>query len=262
MGTISKRSNQWYGWVPDIPDHRDFQYAAPPPAKGLPPSVDLRSKMPPVYDQGELGSCTANAIGAAVEFARKKEGEPRFQPSRLFIYYNERVIEGTVGEDGGAQIRDGMKVVAKLGVTPENKKATPGNWPYDPKRFKDKPPAAAFKTAEKNQVLIYRRVPQSLSQLKGCLASGFPIIFGFSVYDAFESAAVARTGVLNLPAHSEKMVGGHAVLAVGYDEASQRFLVRNSWGVDWGQKGYFTMPYAYVANNDLADDLWTIRLTE
>lgn len=262
MPSLKSRSVQWYGWLPDIPDHRDLYYAAPPPPKGLPRSVDLRSKMPPVYDQGELGSCTANAIGAAVEFARRKQGEARFQPSRLFVYYGERVIEGTVDEDAGAQIRDGMKVVAKLGVCPENKKGTPANWPYVIARFKDKPPAASYAFARANQALVYRRVPQVLSQLKGCLASGFPFVFGFAVYEAFESEKVARTGVLQMPATSESMVGGHAVLAVGYDDASQRFLVRNSWGADWGMKGYFTMPYAYVSDDHLSDDLWTLRLME
>src|SRR3989440_2703094 len=110
-----------YGWIPDLPDQRDHLYAAPPPVvSALPPSSDLRPHCPPVYDQGQLGSCTANAIGAAIQFDRMKQNlSPNFVPSRLFIYYNERVMEGTVSTDSGAQIRDGIKSVAKQGACPE-----------------------------------------------------------------------------------------------------------------------------------------------
>jgi C1A family cysteine protease len=96
--------------------------------------------------------------------------------------------------------------------------------------------------------------------LKGCIASGYPFVFGFTVYDAFESQEVAKTGVLNMPGPKEKVQGGHAVLAVGYDDATQRFAVRNSWGKDWGIKGYFTIPYSYLTTTNLADDFWTIRI--
>jgi len=262
MPTLTRRQVQRYGWVPDLPDHRDLLYAAPPSPKPIPARTDLRRGMPPVYDQGELGSCTGNAIAAAVAFARAKEKKPPFTPSRLFIYYNERVIEGTVDQDSGAQIRDGMKAVAKLGVTSESDPGRPYDWPYDIARFTQKPPAACYTFAARNQVLVYRRLPQIISQLRGCLASGFPFVFGFTVYDGFESAEVARTGVVNLPATGEKVVGGHAVVAVGYDDAAQRFVVRNSWSRKWGMKGYFTMPYAYLTDDNLAADLWTVRIVE
>ncbi len=245
-----------YGWIPDLPDHRDHLYAAPVVnlAK-LPAKVDLRSKCPPVYDQGQLGSCTANAIGAAIQFNRmKQKRKPNFVPSRLFIYYCERVIEGTVNSDSGAQIRDGIKTVAHNGDCPEKE------WPYDVEKFTVKPLPKCYKDALKYKAVSYQRVVQALSQLKGCLASGFPIVFGFTVYESFESAAVARTGKMPMPSPSEKLLGGHAVLAVGYDDASQRFIVRNSWGKGWGMQGYFTMPYAYLTDDNLSDDLWTIRL--
>ncbi len=247
-----------YGWVPDIPDHRDHLYAAPiVHLKALPLKADLRSKCPPVYDQGELGSCTANAIAGAVQFDRRKQKlTPDFVPSRLFIYYNEREMEHSVQTDNGAQIRDGLKSVAKQGDCPEPE------WPYDVSKFAVKPPAAAYKDALKYQALQYQRVPQVLNQLKGCLASGYPFVFGFSVYDAFESDVIAKTGVLTLPGPKEKLLGGHAVLAVGYDDSKQVFIVRNSWGSSWGIKGYFTMPYAYLTDSNLADDIWTIRLIE
>ena len=247
-----------YGWVPDLPDVRDHMYAAPVAMLAkLPAKVDLRPNCPAPYDQGQLGSCTGNAIAGAVQFDREKQNlKPDFVPSRLFIYYGERVIEGTVATDSGAMIRDGIKVVAKQGVPPES------DWPYDISKFAQKPPAKAFTDALADRAVSYSRLTQTLSQLKGCIASGFPFVFGFTVYESFESQTVAQTGVVPMPASGESVLGGHAVLAVGYDDAQQRFIVRNSWGADWGMKGYFTMPYAYLTERNLSSDFWTIRLVQ
>jgi len=257
-GKLTTRTVQWYGWVPDLPDQRDKIYSAPARiVKALPPKVDLRAQCPIVYDQGQLGSCTANAIGAALQFNQMKQGEKSFIPSRLFIYYNERVMENSVSEDAGAMIRDGIKSVAQLGAPAE----VP-DWPYDIKRFRDKPSATAYTQEKKYQAVLYQRVTQTLDQLKGCLASGFPFVFGISVYESFESAAVAKTGTVPMPKPTEKNLGGHAILAVGYDDKSKRFIIRNSWGTDWGVNGYFTLPYAYLLNSDLSDDFWTIKLVE
>ncbi|MEO9320312.1 MAG: C1 family peptidase [Nitrososphaera sp.] len=251
---------QKYGWIPDLPDHRDFMYSAPPAVlQKLPDSVDLTqgsSFMPPVYDQGQVGSCTANAIAGGFQYARRKNNEaPDFVPSRLFIYYNERVIEGTVSQDSGAQIRDGIKTIAKSGVCPE----TP-DWPYDPSKVTVKPSPTAFHDASKYKAVQYQRLNQDLAQLKGCLASGYPFVFGFMVYESFESQHVAQTGNVPMPAPSESAIGGHAVLAVGYDDKHRQFLVRNSWGSSWGKKGYCHMPYEYLINTNLASDFWTISL--
>jgi C1A family cysteine protease len=253
---IRTHSIKRYGWVPDLPDARDYMYAAPVEMMAkLPSKVDLRPNCPPVYDQGQLGSCTGNAIAGAVQFDREKQKlKPDFVPSRLFIYYGERVIEGTVNSDAGAQIRDGIKVVAKQGVPPET------DWPYDITKFADKPPPKAFTDALKDLAVSYSRVSQNLGQMKGCLASGFPFVFGFTVYDSFESQQVAQTGVVPMPASGESVLGGHAVVAVGYDDGQQRFIVRNSWGTGWGMQGYFTIPYAYLTDTGLASDFWTIRL--
>ena len=249
------RSLKGYGWTPDLPDQRDRMYSAPLRRLGaLPPTVDLRSACPPVVDQGDLGSCTANAIAGALQFDQMKEAQADiFPPSRLFIYYNERVIEHTVNEDSGAMIRDGIKSVAKDGAPHETL------CPYDIAKFKDKPSAAAYKDALKHRAILYQRLTQTLDQLKGCLASGYPFVFGFSVYESFESQAVAKNGKVPMPKAKEKLLGGHAVLAVGYDDASKRFTVRNSWGTGWGLAGYFTIPYAYLTDGNLADDFWTIK---
>ena len=257
-GKLVAHEIQWYGWVPDVPDHRDKMYSAPMQVlKALPPKVDLRPNCPAVYDQGQLGSCTANAISAALEFNQTKQGERSFAPSRLFIYYNERVMEHTVNDDAGAMIRDGIKSVSKLGAPPE----VP-DWPYVISKFKQKPPTKAYKDALKYQAILYQRLTQDLDQLKGCLASGFPFVFGISVYQSFESQAVAKTGKVPMPKSSEENLGGHAILAVGYDDTQKRFIIRNSWGTDWGMKGYFTLPYAYVLDENLADDFWTIKSVE
>lgn len=244
-----------YGWVHDLPDARDFLYAAPLASfpKGLPPSVDLRSKCPPVYNQGQLGSCTANGIGGAIQFDQRKLGKKSFTPSRLFIYYCERVIEGTVSQDSGAQVRDGIKAVATIGAPPET------DWPYNIQKFAEPPPPVAYTDAKVDLVSTYSRVSQILPQMQGCLAEGYPFVFGFTVYASFESAAVAKSGVVPMPAAGESVAGGHCVVAVGYDNTKRVFIIRNSWGAGWGMKGYCTMPYEYLLDAHLASDFWTIR---
>lgn len=247
-----------YGWVPDLPDQRDHRYAAPRAVmRALPKRVDLRPQCPPVFDQGTLGSCTANAIANAYRFdLLRQHGPDGFVPSRLFLYYNERVIEGTTDSDAGAMLRDGIKTLARQGICGER------SWPYLPVRFADKPTARAYREALRHQALDYQRLSQDARQMKGCLASGFPFVFGFSVYESFESAAVARSGVVPMPGPGERLVGGHAVLAVGYDDARSRFIAMNSWSTAWGDLGHFYLPYAYLGDTQLARDLWTVRTVE
>jgi C1A family cysteine protease len=268
MKPAAIRTTSHYGWHPDLPDLRDHIYAAPKQALvALPSKVDLRPENAPIYDQGPIGSCTANAIAAAFEFDLRKQFLGDFSPSRLFIYYNERSMEGDVSTDSGAQIRDGVKSVATLGVCPETE------WPYDAtpatsdggpfpagSRAVTEPTQACYSEALKNKATSYQRVTRTLSQFKGCLASGYPFVLGFSVYTSFEGPKIAEDGVLDLPQPDERPLGGHAVLAVGYDDALQRFLIRNSWGTSWGQQGYFTMPYAYLLEAGLSSDFWTIRM--
>ncbi len=245
-----------YGWAPDLPDHRDIMYGTVRkiPAK-LPSSVDLRLDCPPVADQGQLGSCTGNSLAGALEFLEMKDNVTYEDLSRLFIYYDERAFEHTVASDSGAQIRDGIKTLAKKGVCSEK------SWPYDISKFAVKPPASCFKEAATHKIMVYARL-QSVDEMKACLADGYPFVFGFSVYESFESQEIAQTGIVQMPQPDEKQVGGHAVVGVGYDDSQSRFIVRNSWGDAWGMKGYFTIPYDYLGNSNLADDFWTIRREE
>lgn len=251
------------GWVPDLPDVRDFYYAAPLKILlKIPNKIDLRKLTPPVYNQGNLGSCTANALGAAFEFGKKKMKKPTFRPSRLFLYYNERVLMNTVASDSGAYLRDGIKSLNKQGICPERE------WSYDDDssdnaKFTQKPPTSCYRSAKKNQILSYWRVPVNITSIKGCLAEGYPISFGFSVYESFFSPAVSKKGIMPLPdVNTEDFMGGHAVLAVGYDDKKQMVLVRNSWGKNWGIAGHFWMPYSFIANEGYCRDFWTIRTVE
>lgn len=241
-----------YGWVPDVPDRRDL-YLATPRIK-LPTKVDLRQLFPePPYDQGELGSCTANAAAGVVQFDLNKQGLPVIMPSRLFVYFVERTLEGSVGEDAGATIRDSVKAINK-GYPEESL------WPYDIGRFADKPPKSVYAAAKSHRCVKYQRVQRTAFSMKACLARGFPFLLGFSVYESFESAAVARTGKVPMPKSSETMLGGHAVVCCGYDDKAGMWTCRNSWGGDWGDGGYFTLPYAYLLDENLADDFWAVSL--
>ena len=254
---LAVRTQQRYGWRPDSPDMRDFLLAVEP-AKTLPPRVSLRKQMPPVYDQGQLGSCTANSVGAILEFNELKQKEAdAATPSRLFIYYNERAMEGTISQDSGAEIRDGVKSVAQLGAPPETM------WPYIITKFARKPPAAAYKAALKHQAIRYARVAQSEIAIQSVLATGYPISFGFTVYESFETE-VGSDGVVPMPKPNEKTLGGHAVVAVGYKQIRGQlyFECRNSWGTSWGDHGYFWMPAGYVTSANLASDFWVIEQVE
>jgi C1A family cysteine protease len=245
-----------FGWVRDSPDDRDHRFVAPPEIlRRLPRKVDLRPHLPPVYNQLQMNSCTANAIAAALEFDEIRQGarKPR-TPSRLFIYYNERAMEGTVGKDEGAEIRDGIKVIAKQGDCPE------GLWPYFKRNLNVKPPGRCYSQARHYNAVEYERLSHKLEELRSCLASGYPFVLGFKVFESFQQEAIKKTGHLGMPKKREKFVGMHAVLAVGYENSHGWFITRNSWGDRWGMQGYFTMPYDYLVNPELAHDFWTIRV--
>ncbi|MDP2921168.1 MAG: C1 family peptidase [Candidatus Omnitrophota bacterium] len=253
-----------FGWVPDLPDQRDYLYGAIRPVVRLPKEVDLREFCSEVENQEALGSCTANALAGNLEFLDKRgidqsDSVSRLRRltesdytdvSRLFIYYNERVLHGTVDYDSGASLRNGIKTLRKEGACWEE------TWPYLIERFTRKPPEKCYREAKKHCIESYHRI-SNLSEMLTCLADGFPFVFGFMVYESFQTQRVARTGKVNMPGKKEKPLGGHAVLAVGYNQKDERFLVRNSWGSEWGKDGYFTMPYKYLET--LSADFWTIR---
>lgn len=251
---MERKQIKRFGWLPDLPDHRDFKLSAPPPQQ-LPPKIDLRlptagyKGFSKVEDQGDLGSCTANAIVGTMEYLEKRSDPTPTNLSRLFLYYEERKMEGTVDQDSGAYIRDGIKVANKIGVPAEN------NWPYKIEKFATLPTSGAYARSINHKALLYERMNPVLNNIRAVLASGVPFVFGFTVYENFYDTA-AKTPT---PMPSGEILGGHAVCAAGYDDASKLITVRNSWGEGWADKGYFYMPYDYITNNDLCDDFWVIR---
>lgn len=255
-----------YDWKPDLPDHRDIKFSDHNllGAIHLPIAVDLRLQMPPIVDQGQTSSCTSNALAAAMGFlemnaiTKKIASEEIFDPntftpySRLFIYWNERAMEGDTDQDGGAQIRDGVKSLNSYGGCKET------TWAFDPSMLLEKPSDAAFTEAIGHKISSYSRI-ETMQDMKQCLASGFPFVFGATIYDSFESPAVAASGHVPMPSRNEECLGGHAITCVGYDDSRKVFIVRNSWGTSWGDKGYCYFPYAYLTNQDLCSDFWTLR---
>ncbi|MBF0216070.1 MAG: C1 family peptidase [Candidatus Omnitrophica bacterium] len=239
-----------YGWVPDIPDQRDYLYKAIKPVIKLPEKVDLREGCSAVEDQEALGSCTSQALAGNLEFLDKKIDGEYEDASRLFVYYNERALMGTIDSDSGASLRDGIKTLKNEGACREKL------WPYVISKFAKKPPKKCYDEGKKRSIKAYHRL-STTNEMLACLAEGYPFVFGFAVYESFESAKVARTGIVPMPKEDETQLGGHAVMAVGYDRKKKRFTVRNSWGEDWGLKGYFTMPFEYLET--LSGDFWTIR---
>jgi C1A family cysteine protease len=242
------------GWRPSLPDFNDF--AAEVEGMHADGEVDPRGLMPPVYDQGQLGSCTANAIAAAMEYDCILDGTEFGTPSRLFIYYGEREREGTVGTDSGAYGRDGFKVLRKVGVPCEE------DWPYDISQFAVRPPDAAFEGAlgHKIQDYVHPGLGPRVSKLerveafKRLLSNRQTIAFGFTVYESFEGAW-DEVGVMPTPVKGEAVLGGHEVLLVGYlNEYPDHGLVRNSWGSDWGMGGYFLMPWQFLADPRYSGD--------
>jgi C1A family cysteine protease len=239
-----------FHWTRDIPDSRDYRYKNT--AAKIGDRVDLRSLCTPIEDQGNLGSCTGQAIAGAIEYLNNRSGRPT-DISRLFIYYYERAMIGTVNVDSGAYIRDGIKVVFKNGSPLER------FWPYNILKFRSRPSNSAITDAVKRRVTLYERI----SNFYGCinaLASGYPVIMGFLVYSSFMSREVARTGIMPYPnVRGESLLGGHAVLLTGYDNDRGHFIARNSWGRNWGDGGYFYMPYGVVTNTAMSGDFWIIK---
>lgn len=217
-----------------------------PRVKKLPAIVDLRKKMPPIYNQGELGSCTANALCALAGYNNLS-----FFGSRLFVYYNERVLQNSVNFDSGATLEDGINSLKKQGICKEKL------WPYDITKFTVRPTENCYDNARKHLTLQVTNVMNDITSIKTSLFRGYPLIVGIMIYESFESLVVAKTGIVPMPLPNESLLGGHAVVVVGYDDTKKLWIMRNSWGTSWGINGYFYLPYAYLTS-DMASDLWNI----
>ena len=250
-----------FGWRPELPDRRDYPFAKTFRVTGkLPDSVDLRTGCSQIEDQGELGSCTAQALVGALEFLEIRHAQARLlrgfeDLSRLFVYLNERIALGERYSDSGAYLRTGIKSLAKQGCCRESL------WPYIVSKFADEPPKECYDEALEHQITAYYRL-STLRDMKSCLAMGLPFVGGFTCYDSLMSDEVAKTGNIPLPGEGESVIGGHAIMFVGYDDKTGLVIIRNSWGESWGQAGYGTLPYAYLESRDLSDDFWCIQTVE
>lgn len=241
-----------FHWTRDKVDNRDFMFKAS--TTKTEQKVDLRRFATKIEDQGRLGSCTGNSIASAIEMLNlKNNGKRADDLSRLFIYYYERLLMGTVDYDSGATIRDGMKAVNKYGAPLESL------WPYLINKFKTSPSSVAVNDAARRKVTRYERAID-FNACINALNEGFPVTVGFMVYKSFMSQSVANTGMMPYPnANRETLLGGHAVLLVGYNHGNQRFIVKNSWGTNWGDRGYFYMPYEVIKNTRMSGDFWVIK---
>lgn len=259
-------TEKMFGWIADEYDGRDHRYIPDPvllhQLKGMTPvKIDLRNQANTiaVYSQGSLGSCTANACCFAYRYTElKQQLEKTFSPSRLFLYYNTRAIMGTTGRDSGASIRNTLKAAYNTGI------CTEGLWPYKIENFTTKPTQNCYDQASQCKILEYVSVAQTLADIKSVLVEGYPIVFGFNVYESFKKTSA--NGLMPMPMQNEKILGGHAVCIVGYDDTISfggdilgGLIVRNSWGSGWGDHGYFYMPYTIAINPSIARDFWFIK---
>jgi C1A family cysteine protease len=255
---VTPKLGKGLGRTPDRLDPRDLsvpRFAHLGINAPLPSAIDVFAGLSlPVYDQGELGSCTANAGVLYRRYLSQKFSKysaPDQDLSRLFLYYQERVLEGDPQSDDGAQIRDVFRVLTKTGVCSES------DAPYIAADFASAAwNDAAEKLAAATQYRIgaYHRVPD-VETARSVLASSYPVALGFIVYGSFEE--IGGDGVMRMPALHEKVIGGHAVVIRGYDDSQSEFLVQNSWGLQWGDRGCFRMPYAFLQETQLSQpDMW------
>jgi C1A family cysteine protease len=255
------------GWKPDKGGVKDKAFINNPRFSGTPIATrtDLRAKMPPVYNQGSVGSCTGQGCAAILDLAHVKStpGAKFFNPSRLFIYYGAREIAGTTHIDNGAQIRDVISTVLNKGAPPENQWCPfpkTVSWPYIPSNVTVKPPSGAYKEALKYQALHSYKC-QSLTDVRRALSMELPVVFGVPVYPDIEGLNKTNY-TLKVPEPYARAIGGHAMVVVGHDDTKQTLIIRNSWGVEWGNKGHCLMPYAYWQKFSGSTDPWVIDNAE
>jgi len=282
---------RYMGWLPDFPDNRDFTpeddeagvRLNSPSGKSpedvsqdeLPPQIDLRQWDSPIEDQGEIGSCTAQAAVGLLEFCEQQARGTFINASRLFVYKVTRNLLGWTG-DTGAFCRSALQALVVFGAPPED------YWPYNTDKFDQEPTPFLYNYAQAFQGLKYQRLDppntgpeQQLRRIKAHLASKTPAMFGFPVYESLYRAnqGAASEGHIPFPANNEKQKGGHAVVAIGFDDQREvrnpingksekgALMIRNSWGTSWGNRGYGWMPYRYVLEG-LARDWWVLTKAE
>ena len=237
---------------PDKKNPNDKTYKSSRSTADLPSKVDLRPYMTPVENQGNSNSCTANAMAGAYEYLAKRVKGSAHDVSRLFIYYNARDLDGATDSDEGTYLRSCVKVLKKYGTCAET------TWPFDLQRIFELPHESAYNEATNFLIEDAYRVKVDLNAMRQCLADGYPFTFGLDLFASFQKAG--SKGLVPMPEpDSEQHDGGHAMLCVGYSDADKVFIVRNSWGEGWGDRGYCYIPYDYMTNPDLNGDLWAIR---
>ena len=248
-----KPKSKFTGHIPDIPDDRDHRI--PLVMCDFRTGTNLRRYCPPIYNQGELGCCVGFATTLLHSFVQIKELKANpFRPSELYVYYHARLKEGTVDQDAGCQIRDAVKSMAGYGVCPEYMHSY---LDYQ-KKFKIHPDNTSLIEGSKHRINKYINLHQTEGEILTILGLGFPIACAIQLYDSFESDKVASNGLVSLPTASEGCVGGHAVNIVGNIPEKRLFIMRNHWDTDWGDQGYFYLPYDYILNPNLTSDFWCV----
>jgi len=239
-----------FGYLKDLTDQRDKIYSAPRfKTSTLPSSVSLLQYCAPVENQTTTSSCTAHGIVGNLEMLEKKNNTNFYDISRLFVYYNTRMLSGIEDTDGGAYIRDGIKSLVRYGYCSEKL------WKYDEEKVNNKPDRKSYKEAKRHLIKEYSRI-LNINDIIKCIASGYPVVFGITLYESFQSETVAKTGKIPMPKITESVIGGHCMLIIGYDKKTKMFLVRNSWGNTWGENGNCYIPFEYM---EQASDMWVIR---
>lgn len=223
--------------------------------QAIPPHVDLRAGFPEVTDQ-TYNCCVAESLAAAYAYAAIAQvgRAAHAQSSRMFLYYQARAADGMENQDEGAYIGSGAQSLVSTGICEES------YFPYSSGPFV-KPNKSAYTDALDHKAIQVRMVEQDVNQIRDLLSRGYPVTIGFLVFPSIQSATVERTGAIPMPSASERAqqpLGGHAVVLVGYDDSSKTFIFRNSWGTGWGDRGYGSLPYAYLADNYLSQDFWVI----
>lgn len=259
---MSLKQRRNFGWLPDLPDHRDLLLHGRPPRDNEGPTrIDLTGLHQfNVYDQGYLGSCVSHAVASAIEFSHSQrpndpdvpdflEEDRKFPVSRLFMYYEARKAFGMETVDSGAYVRDVMRVAYNIGAPRES------GWKYSEEKFADKPPRRSYKYAPYHKISSYKSVAVNVAEVRGALMQELPVVIGVCVFDSFYDNP---DGDIELPRSRDEFYGGHAVLLVGYDDSTRRFKFLNSWGQSWGRAGYGTLPYSYVSDPGLGDDYWVL----